>query len=143
MVFGEARGEPFEGRVAVAHVALERFYRGGWYGSSLHEVLLRDADRDGVPEQFSCFRPRAMGGQLEIVSAPLDHEPEEVWVACFQVAAGCRFGWLKSTVGGATHYVATTITAPEWTKKLTALGELGRHRFWRAPVEPFRPTVPA
>src|SRR5512134_3045692 len=46
-VYGEARGEPHEGRLAVAHVILNRARAGGWFGAGVSEVCL----------QFSCWNP--------------------------------------------------------------------------------------
>ena len=49
-VFGEARGEPHEGRLAVAHVILNRARSGGWWDAGVSEVCLKRW-------QFSCWNP--------------------------------------------------------------------------------------
>lgn len=141
-VWAEARGEVYEGRVAVACVVLERTFRGGWFGRDMADVLLRDNDKDGLPDQFSCFRPVAKQGQLEKLCDPLAHGGEELWVACWQVASGVRFGWTRSRVANATHYVATTIAPPSWTTKLTPMGQIGRHVFFREDPPPRNPVTP-
>jgi spore germination cell wall hydrolase CwlJ-like protein len=133
LVFGEARGEGWTGQIAVAAVATERARRGGWFGTGLHGVILRDTTGDGIPDQFSCFRPATMGGQLEKLSHPLDHDPQEVWVSCFHAAVAVRFGYVRSSMPGADHYHTVDIE-PSWTQRLTRLGVVGRHVFWRTPI---------
>jgi hypothetical protein len=48
----EARGEPYEGQVAVGTVILERVDHRDWDGSTIHEVILK-------PWQFSWTMPEA------------------------------------------------------------------------------------
>lgn len=138
-IWGEARGEPPEGRVAVAGTIIERAFRGGWFGHGLTDVILRDTTGDGIPDQYSCWRPATMGGEVEKLMHPLDHDSEEAWVQCFRVACGVRFGWLATGMGDSTHYFSTTIAPPSWAAKLTHMGTIGRHRFYREdPVPPVR-----
>ena len=47
-VWGEARGEGFDGMVAVAHVIVNRAEKGGWRGDTLKRVCLKNW-------QFSCW----------------------------------------------------------------------------------------
>ena len=47
-IWGEARGEPYNGQVAVAWVIRNRAERGGWFGNTIREVCLKD-------QQFSCW----------------------------------------------------------------------------------------
>lgn len=47
-IYGEARGEPWEGKIAVAWVVRNRAERGGWWGDTIREVCLK-------PWQFSCW----------------------------------------------------------------------------------------
>ena len=130
-VWGEARGESPDGQVAVADVVLNRVRHPGWWGRSIHEVLLRDTNHDGLPEQFSCFRPVAKGGQLELLRRPLDHDSEQAWHDAFRAAALVIFAVTDRVVNHATHYVATSIPPPGWTKDLVDLGMAGHHHFYR------------
>ena len=47
-IWGEARGEGARGMQAVANVIMNRVNRGGWYGASIKDVVLK-------PYQFSCW----------------------------------------------------------------------------------------
>ena len=47
-IWGEARGEHYEGQVAVGWVIRNRCETGGWFGNSIREVCLK-------PYQFSCW----------------------------------------------------------------------------------------
>lgn len=49
-IYGEARSESREGRVAVGTVILERVDKQGWMGKTIEEVCF-------MPYQFSCFLP--------------------------------------------------------------------------------------
>lgn len=143
MVRGEARGEPLPGQHQVAGVALARAAHPTWWGRTLHDVLLRDTDGDGTPEQFSCFRPLPKGGQAEIISrirtVMPDHtpDPDDVadWTRAVQVAAATLFRFIQPSYPTATHYYAwKTIAAPSWTRTLTPLGRIGGHAFFGPPL---------
>ncbi len=47
-IWGEARGEPIQGKLAVAHVVLNRVKAQSYYGKTIRDVILK-------PWQFSCF----------------------------------------------------------------------------------------
>ena len=47
-MWGEARGEGYNGLVAVGWVIQNRCERGGWFGNTIREVCLK-------PYQFSCW----------------------------------------------------------------------------------------
>ena len=49
-IYGEARGEPAEGKIAVGSVIMERVDHRDWDGKTVHEVCLKKY-------QFSCFNP--------------------------------------------------------------------------------------
>ena len=63
-VYGEGRGDSHEGRLAIAHVILNRARAGGWWGSAISEVCLKRW-------QFSCWnagdpnRPRLFQIELD------------------------------------------------------------------------------
>ena len=47
-IWGEARGEDYQGQVAVGWVIRNRCEEGGWFGNSIREVCLK-------PYQFECW----------------------------------------------------------------------------------------
>ncbi len=107
-VWGEARGEPFDGQVAVAHVIMNRARDQ----KPIAEVVLK-------PWQFSFFntedssRPRI---------GAIDEASPEWWLA-YKAAAAAFFDLIPDTTNGATHYLNV-----EATKKITG----GRLPAWAA-----------
>lgn len=126
LIWSEARGEPVEGQVAVGHVVLNRRRRGGWYGNTVHEVILK-------PWQFSWFNPFTTGPAAE---------PSEDWGSSLPaipvvggdlllLARNVLAGNGPDPTGGATHFHATWMTVlPAWAGSMRVLGEIGQHRFY-------------
>jgi spore germination cell wall hydrolase CwlJ-like protein len=119
-VYGEARGEPQEGRSAIAHVILNRVRAGGWWGRTISEVCLKRW-------QFSCWNPgdpnRARLFQIELA----DRELILCARACIEALAGGG-----DPTGGATHYHATSMPAPpRWARGRVPDLVIGRHAFFR------------
>lgn len=112
----EARGEPFEGQIAVSQVALRR--AGGDLRRVCGEIYR--------PAQFSWTATRPRGSKL-----PRRADP--AWVRAQQaarVAVLWSFGApLPDYSAGATHYHARSVN-PFWTKGKTLVAELGEHRFY-------------
>lgn len=128
VIYGEARGESIEGKVAVASVITNRVKEGGWYGKSLKEVILK-------PYQFSCFLENDPNRDLLVSMAHnyLEYLGKyEALRQCWWVAVGFLDGWLISNVGEATNYFADYIPAPDWARKMTLITKIGRHEFYAA-----------
>lgn len=128
-VWAEGRGEPFEGQRQIAFTVMERVRRGGWFGDGVKGVILRDTNHDGLPEQYSAFRPRDKGGELDILWKPLEHSTELAWESAWHAAAEAFFGLGKAPFPGATHYHASNIM-PEWAKRITLLGQIGHQLYY-------------
>lgn len=127
-LWGEARGEPVEGRIAVACVIRSRLQTGRW-GRTYTEVCR-------APKQFSCWS--AAGGaqnhqalmvRVGIIQAgavPADPILRE----CYWIADGTISGALQDRVGGATHYYARWLPEPPaWANDGKVVAEVGDHRF--------------
>ena len=54
LVHAEAEGEPFEGKVLVASVIMNRQKVGGYYGDTIHRVIHKRGQFDGIKRQ--CFK---------------------------------------------------------------------------------------
>ena len=125
-IYGEARGEDIEGKKAVAAVIANRIKRGGWFGRTLKEVVLK-------PWQFSTFNigdPNRV--KLEEIAGDFTKCLDTVssLKECYWVALGALAGWLGSNVGDATHYFADYIEPPDWAEKLEHITDIGRHKFF-------------
>jgi len=115
-LYGEVRGEPNDGRRAVAHVILNRLKSKRW-GSSLAQVCLAKA-------QFSCWLQS--DPNWKVITSLSDFDPIMLEMAAVLSAARQEEDFTK----GATHYYATSIEAPAWTKDAVFVGQWGHHKFY-------------
>lgn len=133
-IFGEARGEPIEGQIAVGCLIRNRVDVGRW-GASYAKVCL-------APWQFSCWRPEGGRANHAVVveaaemlarSTTLPEDPllrQAAWVS-----QGVIGRWIQDTTRDATHYYAPAAmvppgAVPRWAVGLTPVVTLGRHLFF-------------
>lgn len=136
-IFGEARGEQTEGRIAVASVIRNRLRDGRW-GDSYEKVCLAKA-------QFSCWGQSGGGanyntlqaiakGLIDPTAAPKMSDYEaDVLRECFWIADGLMTNQFRSRVGAATHYLTASLfrmDPPKWAKGKTPLLAVGQHVFF-------------
>lgn len=125
-LWGEARGEPMEGKLAVASVIYNRAVAASRRDDldrteALRQVCLK-------PKQFSCWKDGdllcvAPGTQLHIPAC------ESSWSECSIIARMMVEGdFIPSTP--ATHY-HTHAVAPSWSANMVCVAEIGHHRFFR------------
>lgn len=133
-LYGEARGEPIEGQIAVACLIRNRTETGRW-GASYAKVCLH-------PWQFSCWRPeggqqnydRVIGLAKELATST--HLPEDPQLRqCAWVAQGVIGHWIQDTTKDATHYYAPRgMTPPErvpaWAINKQPVVTIGHHLFF-------------
>ncbi|MCI0430001.1 MAG: cell wall hydrolase [Rhodospirillales bacterium] len=119
-VFGEAQGELHEGRLAVAHVILNRARAGDWWGRGISEVCLKRW-------QFYCWnpgdpnRPRLFQVDLD------DRDLLGCTRACIEALTG-----VPDPTAGATHYHALDLPMPpRWARGRMPDVVIGRHAFFR------------
>jgi N-acetylmuramoyl-L-alanine amidase len=123
-VFGEARDQPPEGRLAVAYVALNRATdpHRRW-SRALPLVCLQ-------PWQFSCWwQP---GANRDVVLATPTDDP--VLDACREIAEAAVSGRAVDNVGGANHYLRADLAAtrpPSWYDPAKVTARIGGHVFLR------------
>ncbi len=93
MVYNEARGEPFEGQIAVVQVALNRYMHEAFHGS-ISDILL-------APYQFSVGSTYGEE-QMEAVEAALAGEPvlDLNTDVVFFSAGSLTYGSYYKTIGG-------------------------------------------
>src|SRR6185295_17909878 len=113
----EARGEPAEGQKAVVHVMLNRVKDGRW-GPNLASVCLWRNQFSGWLSndpnfKACCLLPEADPTleKMRAVIAAAMTEPD--------------------STGGALYYYASSMKdAPNWSKNMTYLGDIGHHKFF-------------
>jgi N-acetylmuramoyl-L-alanine amidase len=114
----EARGEPAEGRRAVAHVIWNRLRSGRW-GASLASVCLWHG-------QFSGWLP----ADPNFAAACALDDDDPALEAHLAVIAAAEHE--DDPTDGATHYFATSlVVAPAWVHGAIFCGAFGRQRFYK------------
>jgi len=122
-LWGEARGEFPEGKVAVAHVILNRAAIGGWYGKSIADVILK-------PGHFSCFNDNTVLMKF-LETNGVEAAPESFDV-CEAIADIALKGLTNDPTGGATHYHAATMEQlPWWAPLMIQTARIGGHIFYK------------
>jgi N-acetylmuramoyl-L-alanine amidase len=126
-IYGEARGEGFDGKVAVAWVVINRV-RTGRYGSTVKDVCLR-------PRQFSCWNLDDPNRQRIEKVTPED----SVFAECLGIAAlvyaafkgrgGALPAVLKDPTMRSTHYCVTKLQ-PYWALGKNPVCTIGGHKFF-------------
>lgn len=126
-VWGEARGEPVQGQVAVACVVRNRLKRVTHAVATWRGVCL-------APWQFSCFNaddpnsgPIARAAVTLMTAALTPELAQALWIADGVIA-----GAVMDNTGGATHYLTSTLLKakpPSWAKGQPVLIVIGDHSF--------------
>jgi spore germination cell wall hydrolase CwlJ-like protein len=141
------RGEPFEGKIAIACVIRNRVNNPGWWGRDVVSVCT-------APAQFTCWhdgqaaRVRALalglstsplGGSEPEGSKPRSRntEPEgdetdAAFAQCLDIARDVLAGAYRDHTGGADHYhTASMDLPPPWARGKTPLIRIGAHLFYK------------
>ena len=152
-LYGEARGQPLDGIIAVANVIVNRARRGA-YGATPAApegaAVLRDAQA-GAPEGAAVSRDAQAGAPRSGALAAVCLRPWQFscWNArdpnraiiervqpgtfmfdvCRLVASLAIRGLLLDPNGGATHY-HTKGVAPDWSRGKTPSAVIGDHLFF-------------
>ena len=118
-IYGEARGEPFKGQVAVAHVIFNRVVAGK-YGIGPIGVCQKNL-------QFSCWNQNDPTyhdmTRATLTDPALRKATEAVLLAIYERP--------MYTLENCTHYFAETMPAfPRWAQGKTPALVVGRHLFF-------------
>ncbi|NKX37315.1 cell wall hydrolase [Rhodobacteraceae bacterium R_SAG4] len=111
-IYHEARGEPFRGRIAVAHVTLNRV-ESHLYPDTICGVVYE-------PDQFSWT-----------VNGPSDLTEPAAFENALIVAIGAMSGLSEDPTYGATHYFNPQKAKPHWSQVYETTEVIGRHIFQR------------
>ena len=124
-LWAEARGEPYEGQVAVAWVIRNRAADKRW-PRTIHQVCKQ-------PWQFSCWNGEIRADLQDANYRAMLGADVGVrgFLRAFHVAAGVLTGDLESPVpAGTCHYHADSVS-PSWAAGHTPCAAIGRHLFYR------------
>jgi N-acetylmuramoyl-L-alanine amidase len=133
-LWAEGRGEPIEGRIAIACVIRNRMFHGKW-GDTYGKVCL-------APYQFSCWRPQGGLENYKVLQALAlkvsKGEPtaDPIYLECTWVARGIMDEVIRDRVKGATHYYSPEgmiprDRVPSWALGLEPVAIIGRHLFFK------------
>lgn len=118
-VWREARGEPYEGKVAVARSVLNRVSRPAWWGNDVLTVVTKKW-------QFSSLTDP---NDRQLTTWPASQDAR--WWECVQIARDLIHGaHLPNPAPGADSYYAVSISAPKWATPETFVAQVGNHRFY-------------
>lgn len=141
-IYGEARGEPVEGKIAVGCVVRNRVAHPKRFAFTYRDVCLQRA-------AFSCWW--TFGGRENYA---LIRRLAETWIAggtqdlsgpdlatlheCVYIAEGIVGGQLRDRTGGANHYYAPAAmrpkgAVPEWARHRDPVARVNGHRFFKLP----------
>lgn len=126
-MWGEARGEPLEGILAVGQVIMNRVRDRRW-PDTIRDVVLQRA-------QFSCWNPDDPNYPLLVDWAETRLDPlVRVYTPsmreCVWCADGVAHGFCRDLAHGATHYHVSRIV-PKWAYGKHAYPIYGNHSFYR------------
>jgi len=129
VIYGEARGESYGGKVGVASVILNRLKKGGWFGKTIKDVILK-------PFQFSCFNdndPNRIKLLAIAQNWELFYKKDKALRECYDIASKFLdpndISMLKDNVSGATHYKTKNCKA-YWADKMQLVAVIGNHEFY-------------
>jgi len=133
MVYGEARGETKEGKVAVAYTAVNRAVNKTVCG-----VVL-------APNQYSIFNDNPA---LRLAATSLKVDPRQqnilekaAWKESFEVAHQVIAKNVPDPTNGGTHYIAPKVMKekgyiyPAWTRQFQLVAVIDNHKFYRQKVK--------
>ena len=127
-IWGEARGESRDGKVAVACVVRNRAQSKTSWWRKAEGVTDPFAAVCLCPRQFSCWNPS--DPNLKKIKALTLEDP--VFQECAAIANAVIIGSLPDITDGATHYYANRMKKPpSWAGVLTVTRSIGGHMFLR------------
>ena len=128
LVWGEARGESIVGKIAVAHVVMNRVKTGKYGGKGgVKGVCLK-------PWQFSCFN--AKDPNLQLMLEPFGGRDAPIFRDCLLEARMALGGLSQDPTIGATHYFNPAVVPGGWPaswdrSRMMRRPTIGRHKFYR------------
>lgn len=136
VIYGEARGESRDGKIAVGSVILERVDHRQWDGENIHDVCL-------MPYQFSCLLPDDPNFEpLSFIADDFDlkRSRSSLLSECYLIARGLINGEIPRTPEIAANHICQYVTAAyrkaapiqsnRWWEKMKLAATIGSHEFY-------------
>lgn len=120
-IYHEARGEPMVGKVAVAHVVLNRAADRRW-----PRQICSVIKQGGYKKRHRCQFSWWCDGRSD---KPQD---KAAWKESLHVAKMIKTGVVSDPTNGALWYHAISVS-PSWSKKLDRYARIGQHIFYTDP----------
>lgn len=138
-IYHEARGESLEGKIAVAHVTVNRVWHHR-YPNTVCDVVYQaryyvNWKGNRVPRRHQCqFSWYCDGKPDHIVLADSQGRPivpnVRAWRQSMQVAQGVLEGSYPDNTGSATHYFNPDLADPHWQKVYDQVAVVDNHAFY-------------
>lgn len=126
-IYFEARGEPLEGQIAVAHVTMMRA------GNKPEKVCNKVLEK----KQFSWLNGKTQKKGTVVLAAFNAPQDKKAWSKAMKIATRVVQGRMWDNTGEANHYHATTYKGkplkPKWTTAhcMQQTVKIGNHIFYR------------
>lgn len=128
-LYGEARGENRQGKIAVACVVLNRVKRKkmcGWRNINGYKIATIAATCL-KPWQFSCWNKNDPN-RKKIINVTLE---DKKFAECYEIAQAACDDILEDITKGATHYYnPKACVQPNWAKGKAPCAVVGHHLFF-------------
>lgn len=121
-IFGEARGEPYEGKWGVGRTIVNRWKSGKWFAGKFI------ADTAQMPWQYSCWNRGDPTRQRMVDAEWKEQSLRECMKAAMDAINGPPNLWFSDNI---CHYHADHIRTPNWAEGKTSAGRLGSHLFFK------------
>jgi spore germination cell wall hydrolase CwlJ-like protein len=129
MIYGEARGETFDGKIAVAFTALNRASK-----KTVCEIVL-------APKQYSVFngntRLKRVAKDIEALPVFLNSIERKAWDKSVKAARIVFHRKMDDPTNGATHYLAPLAMKelgykyPKWSREYERVAVVDNHVFYK------------
>jgi spore germination cell wall hydrolase CwlJ-like protein len=147
-IFFEARGEPYEGKVAVGIVTLNRVQDERWPNSVcdvVNQKTTRTVPRDVIVETKSMFRTVRKLSTIEVkttvcqfswrcMHVKTPKSTDELWIDALRIARNLLAGnYIYEDIQQKYHrafYFHATYVKPVWAKQKEYVGRVGGHHFY-------------
>ena len=118
-IYHESRGEPDAGKLAVAHVVMNRA-KSQRFPRTICEVVYQSATADHRGCEFTWTCDAVSDQPADLAS----------WLDSVRIARSVYWGYARDPTDGAMWYHADYVE-PDWAATLSAPQRLGRHLFYR------------